>query len=46
MSETVAGRWMMFVTINAENYKKEFTFLLTLKTTERVGCQPVQELLW
>jgi hypothetical protein len=38
--ELVTGSWRMLVTINAENYTKEFRFILTVEKDGAIGCLP------
>lgn len=44
--ELTPGRWMMVVTINAENYERIFRFLLTIKRNGVIQCTPVQKSPW
>ena len=46
VGELTPGQWMMIVTINAENYEKILTFLLTIEQNAAIKCQPVQKSLW
>jgi hypothetical protein len=46
IGELTPGRWMMVVTINAENYERIFRFLLTIKRNGVIQCTPVQKSPW
>lgn len=46
VGELTPGRWMMTVTITAENYEKIFTFLLTIDQNGAIDCGPVKRSLW
>jgi len=46
VGELTVGQWMMIVTINAENYKETFRFLLTIENNSAIKCQPLTHLLW
>jgi hypothetical protein len=46
IGELTPGRWMMVVTINAENYERVFRFLLTIKQNGAINCTPVEKSLW
>jgi hypothetical protein len=46
IGELTRGRWMMVVTINAENYERIFRFLLTIKRSGVINCTPVQKSEW
>ncbi|MFZ0582575.1 MAG: hypothetical protein WA690_16850 [Candidatus Acidiferrales bacterium] len=46
IGELTLGRWMMVVTINAENYERIFRFLLTIKPNGVIKCTPVQKSPW
>jgi hypothetical protein len=43
IGELTPGRWTMVVTINAENYERIFSFLLTIKRSGAIKCTPVQK---
>jgi hypothetical protein len=46
IGELTRGRWMMVVTISAENYERIFRFLLTIKRNGEMKCTPVQKSPW
>jgi hypothetical protein len=46
IGELTRGRWMMVVTISAENYERIFRFLLTIKRNGAIKCTPVQKSPW
>jgi hypothetical protein len=46
MGELTRGRWMMVVTIGAENYERIFRFLLTIKRNGVIKCTPVEKSPW
>jgi hypothetical protein len=46
IGELTPGRWVMSVTINAENYEGIFRFLLTIKRNAEIKCTAVQKSPW
>jgi hypothetical protein len=46
IGELTRGRWMMVVTISAENYERIFRFLLIIKRNGAIKCTPVQKSPW
>jgi hypothetical protein len=46
IGELTPGRWVMSVTINAENYEGIFRFLLTIKRNGEIKCTAVQKSPW
>lgn len=46
VGELTAGKWMMVVRINAENYQGVFYFSLTVEQNKAIKCDQITQLLW
>jgi hypothetical protein len=46
IGELTPGRWLMVVTISAENYEQVFRFLLIIKRNGQIKCKPVEKSPW